>query len=63
MAVRHDALIVNPVRQTVRVSRPKTETRSLSVEDLKTVRDAVRANGWPRSDPAREPMTWPTSSS
>ena len=43
MAVRHDALVVNPVRQTARVSRPKLEIRSLSIEDVKTVRASVRA--------------------
>jgi len=43
MAVRHDALVVNPVRQTARVARPKTETKALSVNDLRMVREAVHA--------------------
>ena len=43
MAVRHDALSVNPVRNTARLRRPKPETRSLKVEDLATVRAAVRS--------------------
>lgn len=42
LAVRHDALLVNPVQQTSRIRREKTETRSLTLEDLNTVRDAVR---------------------
>jgi integrase len=56
MAVRHDALPVNPVRQTSRVRRTKTETRSLTVEDLATVRAAVRA--WMAKD---RPGPKPTS--
>jgi integrase len=43
MAVRHDALAVNPVQQTSRVHREKSETRSLTLEDLDTVRQALRA--------------------
>lgn len=43
MAVRHDALVVNPVRQTARVARPKTEPKALSVDDLRRVREAVHA--------------------
>jgi integrase len=42
LAVRHDALIVNPVQQTSRVHRGKSETRSLTPEDLSTVRQALR---------------------
>jgi integrase len=56
MAVRHDALPVNPVRQTSRVRRIKTETRSLTVKDLATVRAAVRA--WMAKD---RPGSKPTS--
>ena len=36
LAVRHDALAVNPVQQTSRIHREKTETRSLTLEDLDT---------------------------
>ena len=43
MAVRHDALAVNPVQQTSRIHREKSETRSLTLEDLNTVREALRA--------------------
>ena len=43
MAVRHDALPVNPVQQTSRIHREKSETRSLTFEDLNTVREALRA--------------------
>lgn len=43
LAVRHDALAVNPVQQTSRIHREKTETRSLTLEDLHTVRKAVAA--------------------
>jgi integrase len=42
LAVRHDALSVNPVQQTARIHREKTETRSLTLEDLNAVREAVR---------------------
>jgi len=44
MAVRHDALAVNPVQQTSRIHRERSETRSLTREDLTTVREALR--GW-----------------
>ncbi len=43
MAVRHDALTVNPVQQTSRIHRERSETRSLTLEDLNTVREALRA--------------------
>lgn len=43
MAVRHDALALNPVQQTSRIHREKSETRSLTPEDLDTVRTALRA--------------------
>lgn len=43
MAVRHDALAVNPVQQTSRIHHERSETRSLTLEDLTTVRDALRA--------------------
>ena len=43
MAVRHDALVVNPVQQTSRIHRERSETRSLTLEDLTTVREALRA--------------------
>lgn len=42
MAVRHDALIVNPVRQTSRLRRPKTETRSLTLAEVGRLRTALR---------------------
>lgn len=42
MAVRHDALAVNPVHQTSRINRQKAETRSLTPEDLRRVRAALR---------------------
>ena len=42
LAVRHDALVVNPVQQTSRIHREKSETRSLTLEDLETVRQALR---------------------
>ena len=42
LAVRHDALSVNPIHQTSRIYREKTETRSLTFEDLQTVRQALQ---------------------
>lgn len=36
------ALAVNPVQQTSRIHREKSETRSLTLEDLNTVREALR---------------------
>jgi integrase len=43
LAVRHDALAVNPVQQTSRVYRERSEPRSLSIADVVTVRAALRA--------------------
>ena len=43
MAVRYDAIAVNPDQQTSRIHREKSETRSLTLEDLNTVREALRA--------------------
>ena len=43
LAVRHDALPVNPVQQTSRIHREKSEPRSLTLEELDTVREAVCA--------------------
>ncbi|KAA1415972.1 site-specific integrase [Nocardioides humilatus] len=43
LAVRHDALVVNPVQQTSRIHRDRPETRSLTLQDLNTVREALRA--------------------
>lgn len=42
IAVRHDAIPVNPARGTSRVHRPAQETRALRVEDLVEIRAAVR---------------------
>lgn len=42
MAVRHDALVVNPVRQTSRLRRPKTETRALTLGEVRRLRAALR---------------------
>lgn len=43
LAVRHDALITNPVQQTSRLRREKSDPRSLSTTDLDAVRDALRS--------------------
>jgi integrase len=48
MAVRHDALSVNPVRHTARLRRSRATTKSLTIEDLVKVRAAVRA--WMTTD-------------
>lgn len=42
LAVRHDALTINPVQQTSRLRREKSETRSLNAADVEMVRTAVR---------------------
>lgn len=42
LAVAAPALIVNPVRQTSRLRRPKTETRSLSLAEVARLRAALR---------------------
>ncbi|MGI8524355.1 MAG: tyrosine-type recombinase/integrase [Nocardioides sp.] len=47
-AVRHGALSVNPARQATSVPRPRAEPRSLTPDDLMTVRTAVRA--WTAKD-------------
>lgn len=41
IAVRHDAISVNPARATSRVHSPRTETKALRVEDLAVIRAAV----------------------
>jgi len=41
MAVRHDAIAVNPVRTTARLRRTRPDARALTVEDLNAVRRAV----------------------
>src|SRR3954452_12850467 len=43
MAVRHDALTVNPVQQTSHIHRERSEPRSLTLQDINTVREALRA--------------------
>ena len=43
LAVRHDALAVNPVQQTSRIHRERSEPRSLTLEDLSAVRKALGA--------------------
>lgn len=43
LAVRYEALERNPVRGTARLRRPKRKPKSLSIETVQTVRDAVRA--------------------
>lgn len=48
LAVRHDAIPINPARNTSRDHRPKHETRALRVEDLAQIRAAVR--GWMNQD-------------
>jgi len=47
-AVRHGALLVNPARQAASVPRPRVESRSLTPDDLMTVRSAVRV--WAAKD-------------
>lgn len=42
IAVRHDAIPVNPCRATSRVHSPRQETKALRVEDLVEIRAAVR---------------------
>jgi integrase len=42
LAVRHDALPVNPIRQTGRLHRPKKEVRTLTLEDIAAIRRAVQ---------------------
>ena len=42
VAVECGALASNPVRGSISVSRPKTQTKTLTLSDLETVRTAVR---------------------
>jgi integrase len=42
LALRHDALAVNPVRHTSRLRRPSTVTRSLTLDEIKRLRRALR---------------------
>ena len=48
IAVRHDAIPMNPARGTSRVHRPKQETRALRVKDLVEIRAAVHR--WVNAD-------------
>lgn len=48
VAVRHGALAVNPARHTTSIHRPTAESRSLTPDDLTTVRTAVQA--WTAKD-------------
>lgn len=41
MAVRHDALPSNPIRDVARIRRRRRQVRALSIEDLGTVRAAI----------------------
>jgi integrase len=41
MAARHDAIAVNPVRETATVAKKKNEVRALSIEELAELRAAV----------------------
>ncbi len=63
MAVRHDALAVNPVQQTSRIHREKSETRSLTPRRPQHRPRRRCARGRQSSGQApRRPATWPTSS-
>jgi hypothetical protein len=55
LAARYEALERNAVRGTARLRRPKRKPKSLSIETVQTVRDAVSA--WRKGEglPARSP--------
>ena len=46
LAVRYDALKVNPVRETARLRRPPSQAMALTIEQVEVIRRAVR--GWRR---------------
>lgn len=46
-AVRYDAITRNPVRDTVRLQKPPSQARALTVEEINVVRDAARS--WRRA--------------
>ena len=48
VAVRHDAIPINPARNTARIHHPKHETQALQIEDLAELRAAVTA--WMNQD-------------
>jgi integrase len=48
VAVEHGALPSNPVRGSLSISRPKAEQRALTLAEIETIRDAVRA--WMTAD-------------
>ena len=56
LAVRHDAIPINPARNTARIHHPRQETRVLRIEDLAELRAAVHA--WMKQD---RPGPKPTS--
>ena len=43
LAVRHNALAVNPVQQTSRIYRERSDPRSLTPADIRADREALRA--------------------
>lgn len=43
LAVRYDAITRNPVRDTVRLHKPPTEAKALTVEEVNLIRDAARS--------------------
>jgi integrase len=43
LAVRYDAIPRNPVRDTVRLHKPQSQTMALTLEQVEAIRDAVRS--------------------
>ena len=43
LAVRYDAIVRNPVRDTVRLHKPPSHARALTVEEINLIRDAARS--------------------
>jgi len=53
MAVRHDALAVNPVREVSKTKRSAKDVRALSMDELKALREQVRL--WEAAEHAGRP--------
>lgn len=51
MAVRHDAIPTNPVRDVGRLRKKRSKARALTIDDLHRVRATIRQ--WQRPDPRR----------
>ena len=43
LAVRYDVIARNPVRDTVRLHKPPSQAKALTIEEINVIRDAARS--------------------